>query len=52
MRVYTNTDVREIEICGALKNLIASTTGISKGMGYGDNVKVALITRGWTELER
>lgn len=46
MRVYTNTDVRGIEICGALKNVIALAAGISKGMGYGDNAKAALITRG------
>ncbi len=52
MRVYTNTDVRGIEICGALKNVIALAAGISKGMGYGDNAKAALITRGLAELER
>ncbi len=52
MRVYTNNDVRGIEICGALKNVIALAAGISKGMGYGDNAKVALITRGLAELER
>lgn len=52
MRVYTNTDIRGIEVCGAIKNVIALAAGISKGMGYGDNAKAALITRGLTELER
>lgn len=36
MRVYTNNNVRGIEICGALKNIIALVAGISKGMGYGE----------------
>lgn len=52
MRVYTNTDVRGVEICGALKNIIALAAGISAGLGYGDNTKVALITRGLAEIER
>ncbi len=52
MRVYTNTDVKGIEICGAFKNIIALATGISRGLGYGDNAKAALITRGIAEITR
>lgn len=52
MRVYTNTDIRGIEICGAMKNIIALATGISSGLGYGDNARAALITRGLAELSR
>lgn len=52
MRVYTNTDVKGVEICGALKNIIALASGISAGLGYGDNAKAALITRGLAEMRR
>lgn len=52
MRVYTNTDIRGVELCGALKNVIALASGISAGLGYGDNTKAALITRGLAEIER
>lgn len=52
MRVYTNMDVKGIEICGAFKNIIALATGVSKGLGYGDNAKAALITRGIAEIAR
>ena len=52
MRVYTNPDVRGVELCGALKNVIALAAGISTGMGFGDNTKAALITRGMTEIAR
>ena len=52
MRVYTNVDVRGIELCGALKNIIALAAGISAGLGYGDNAKAAIITRGMTEITR
>lgn len=52
MRVYTNSDVKGVELCGALKNIIALATGIATGLGYGDNTKAALITRGLTEIER
>ena len=52
MRVYTNTDVKGVELCGALKNIIALAAGISTGLGYGDNTNAALITRGLAEIER
>lgn len=52
MRVYTNTDIHGVELCGAMKNIIALASGISAGMGYGDNAKAALITRGMTEMVR
>lgn len=51
-RVYTNDDVRGVEIGGALKNVIALATGIARGMGYGDNAKAALVTRGMAEIIR
>ena len=52
MRVYTNSDVKGVELCGALKNIIALATGITAGLGYGDNTKAALITRGLAEITR
>ena len=52
MRVYTNDDVTGVEIGGALKNIIALGAGISDGMGYGDNAKAALMTRGLAEISR
>lgn len=52
MRVYTNEDVKGVELCGALKNIIALASGISGGLGYGDNAKAALITRGIAEIAR
>ncbi|QBP41346.1 NAD(P)H-dependent glycerol-3-phosphate dehydrogenase [Paenisporosarcina antarctica] len=51
-RVYTNSDVIGVEIGGALKNIIALAAGISDGLGYGDNAKAALITRGIAEISR
>lgn len=52
MRVYTHFDVLGVEISGALKNIIALATGISSGLGFGDNTKAALITRGIAEIRR
>lgn len=52
MRVYTNIDVKGVELCGAFKNIIAIASGISAGLGYGDNTEAALITRGLAEMER
>jgi glycerol-3-phosphate dehydrogenase (NAD(P)+) len=51
-RVYTNPDVIGVEIGGALKNIIALCAGITDGLGYGDNAKAALITRGLAEIAR
>lgn len=52
MRVYTNMDIKGVEICGALKNIVALAAGISHGLGYGDNATAALITRGISEVSR
>ncbi len=52
LRVYTNTDVCGVEIGASLKNVIALGAGISDGMGYGDNAKAALMTRGIVEIAR
>lgn len=51
-RVYCNTDLIGVELGGALKNLIALAAGISDGLGYGDNTKAALMTRGLAEIIR
>lgn len=51
-RVYTSSDVLGIELGGALKNVVALAAGIADGLGYGDNTKAALITRGITEIAR
>ena len=48
--VYTNSDIVGVELGGALKNIIALGAGMIDGMGYGDNAKAALITRGLTEI--
>ncbi len=51
-RVYTNTDIAGVELGGALKNVIAIAAGICDGLGYGDNAKAALMTRGIVEMTR
>jgi glycerol-3-phosphate dehydrogenase (NAD(P)+) len=51
-RVYTNPDVVGCEVAGALKNVMAIASGIADGMGFGDNTRAALITRGLAELTR
>lgn len=51
-RVYTNSDVIGVEIAAALKNIIALGTGALNGLGYGDNAKAALMTRGLAEISR
>ena len=51
-RVYTNTDVVGCEVAGALKNVTAIAAGMGDGMGFGDNTKAALMTRGLAELTR
>lgn len=51
-RVYTNTDLVGTELAGALKNIIGIAAGISDGLGYGDNAKSAMITRGIVEISR
>lgn len=51
-RVYTSDDIAGVELGGALKNVIALCAGISDGLGYGDNTKAALMTRGLAEIAR
>jgi glycerol-3-phosphate dehydrogenase (NAD(P)+) len=51
-RVYTSDDIAGVEVGGALKNLIAIACGMSDGLGYGENAKAALITRGLAEISR
>jgi len=51
-RVYTNPDILGVELGGAVKNVIALCAGISDGLGYGDNTKAALMTRGIAEISR
>ncbi len=51
-RVYTNPDIIGVEIGGAIKNIIALSAGISDGLGFGDNTKAALMTRGLAEIAR
>lgn len=51
-RVYVSPDILGMELGGALKNVVALAAGIADGLGYGDNTKAALITRGITEIAR
>jgi glycerol-3-phosphate dehydrogenase (NAD(P)+) len=51
-RAYTSSDVLGVELCAALKNVIALATGASDGLGYGDNARAALITRSLAEIGR
>lgn len=51
-RVYTNKDVTGVELGGAIKNVMAIAVGISDGLGYGDNTRATLITRGLAEMAR
>ena len=51
-RVYLNDDLAGVELCGAAKNVIALAAGMSDGLGFGDNAKAALITRGLAEMSR
>lgn len=52
LRVYVNTDVIGVEIGGSAKNVLAIAAGIGDGVGYGDNAKAALVTRGIAEIRR
>jgi glycerol-3-phosphate dehydrogenase (NAD(P)+) len=51
-RVYTNADVLGVELAGALKNILGLAAGICDGLGFGDNAKAALLTRGLVEITR
>lgn len=52
LRVYVNQDVRGVEISGSVKNIMAIAAGIADGLGYGDNTKAAIVTRGLAEITR
>ena len=52
VRTYTNPDIIGVELSGAIKNIIALGCGIAKGLGFGDNTRAALITRGIAEIAR
>ena len=52
LRVYTATDVRGTELCGAIKNVVAIAAGVCAGLGFGDNTAAALMTRGMAEIAR
>jgi glycerol-3-phosphate dehydrogenase (NAD(P)+) len=52
LRVYSNKDIKGVELGGSLKNVIAIAAGICDGIGFGDNTKAALLTRGMAEITR
>ena len=52
LRVYANLDLLGVEIAGSVKNVLAIAAGISDGLGYGDNTKAAIVTRGIAEIKR
>jgi len=52
LRVYVNHDMRGVEIAGSVKNVLAIAAGISDGVGFGDNAKAAILTRGLAEIKR
>lgn len=52
LRVYLNRDVRGVEIAGSVKNVMAIAAGMGDGLGYGDNTKAAIVTRGLAEMKR
>lgn len=52
LRVYVNHDVLGVEIAGSVKNIMAIAAGISDGLGYGDNTKATIVTRGLAEIKR
>ena len=52
LRVYTSTDLTGVELGGALKNVVAIAAGVGDGLGFGDNSKAALLTRGIVEIRR
>lgn len=51
-RVYRHRDLLGLELCGALKNVMALAAGIADGLGYGDNAKAAILSRGLVEMQR
>ncbi|MFK7846430.1 MAG: NAD(P)H-dependent glycerol-3-phosphate dehydrogenase [Rhodothermales bacterium] len=52
LRVYVNTDIKGVQIAGSVKNVMAIAAGISDGVGFGDNAKAAIVTRGMAEIRR
>jgi glycerol-3-phosphate dehydrogenase (NAD(P)+) len=52
MRAYTSTDLVGVQICGAVKNVLAIAAGIADGLGFGANARAALVTRGLVEMQR
>src|SRR4029450_14027978 len=51
-RLYVNRDILGVELCGALKNVLAIAAGAADGLGFGDNGKAGLMTRGLAEMMR